>query len=99
MERCHQNNIEPNAARLQPMLEELKFMGAIISNQGMKPVPDKVAAITQMLPPEKKAALLRFIGMVNYLAPFCANIPELGDTTSANAHPGCCTFHLVGSSG
>ena len=63
--------------------ETQPFMGTIISNQGMKPDPDKVAAITQVQPLENKAALLRFIGMVNYLSPFCAN---LSDTTSANTH-------------
>ena len=52
-------------------------MGTIISDQGMKPDPDKVAAITQMPPPENKAALLRFIGMVNYLSPFCANLSSV----------------------
>ena len=73
MERCHKLNIKLNAAKLQFKLKELKFMGTIISDQGMKMDLDKVAAITQMQPPENKAALLRFIGMVNYLSPFCAN--------------------------
>ena len=72
MERCHKLNIKLNAARLRFKLKEFKFMGTIISDQGMKPDPDKVAAITQMQPPENKAALLRFIGIVNYLSPFCA---------------------------
>lgn len=48
MECCHQNNIKLNAAKLQFKLKELKFMGTIISDQGMKPDPYKVAAITQM---------------------------------------------------
>ena len=52
-------------------------MGTIISDQLMKPDPDKVAAITQMQPPENKAALLRFIGPVNYLSPFFANLSSL----------------------
>ena len=43
----------------------------------MKPDPDKVAAITQMQAPENKAAFLRFIAMVNYLSPFCANLSSL----------------------
>ena len=77
MERCHKLNIKLNAAKLQFKLQELEFMGTIISDQGMKPDPDKVAAITQMQPPENKAALLRFIGMVNYLSPFCANLSSV----------------------
>ena len=74
MERCHQRNIKLNADKLQFKLKELKFMGTIISDQGMKPDPEKVAAITQMPTPENKAALLRVIGMVNYLSPFCPNL-------------------------
>ena len=42
-------------------------MGTILTDQGMKPDPDKVAAITQLPKPQDKPALLRFIGMVNYL--------------------------------
>ena len=74
MERCLQKNIKLNAAKLQFKLRELKFMGTIISDQGMKPDADKVAAITQMPTPENKPALLRFIGMINYLSPFCENL-------------------------
>ena len=77
MERCHQKNIKLNAAKLQFKLRELKFMGTIISDRGMKPDPDKVGAITQMPPPENKPALLCFIGMINYLSPFCANLSSV----------------------
>ena len=52
MECCLQKNIKLNAAKLQFKLRELKFIGTIISDQGMKRDPDKVAAITQMSPPE-----------------------------------------------
>ena len=77
MERCHQKNIKLNATKLQFKLRELKFTGTIISDQGMKLDPDKVAAITQMPPPENEPALLRFIGMINYLSPFCANLSSV----------------------
>jgi len=77
MECCHRKNIKLNAAKLQIKLKELKFMGTIISDQGMKPHPDKVAAITQMPPPETKAAFLCFLGIVNYLSPFCANLSSV----------------------
>lgn len=77
MERCHKLNIKLNAAKLQFKFKELKFIGTIISDQGMKPDPNKVAAITQMQPPENKAALLRFIGMVNYLSSVCGNMSSV----------------------
>ena len=77
MERCHQRAIKLNAGKLRFKLKEVKFMGTIISDNGMKPDPDKVVAITQMPTPQNKPALLRFIGMVNYLSPFCPNLSSV----------------------
>lgn len=87
---CQQRNIDLNAAKLQLKLKELKFMGTIISNQGMKPDQDKVEAITHMPQPLNNAALLRFIGMVNYLSPFFANLSsaiQLARTLTQGAVP------------
>jgi hypothetical protein len=60
----------------------------------MRADPDKVAAITQMPTPQNKAALLRFIGMINYLSPFCDNI-SINNTALKNIHAGRCTIQLV----
>ena len=63
IEHCHQWNIKLNAQKLQFKLKEVKFMGTTITDQGIKPDPDKVAVITQMSAPQNKATLLRFIGI------------------------------------
>ena len=76
MECCHHENIKLNPQKLhvQFKLKEVKFMGTILTDQGMKQDPDKVAVITQLPTPQDKPALLRFISMVNYLSPFCTNL-------------------------
>ena len=74
MERCLQKNIKLNPTKLQFKLTEVKFMGNIITANGMKADPDKVTAITAMPTPRNKAALLRFLGMANYLSPYCSNL-------------------------
>ena len=74
MERCLQKNIKLNPTKLQFKLTEVKFMGNIITANGMKADPDKVTAITTMPTPRNKAALLRFFGMANYLSPYCSNL-------------------------
>ena len=74
MERCHQRSVKLKAGKLCFKLKEVKFIGTIISDNGMKPDPDKEAAIAQMATPQNKPTLLRFIGMVNYLSPFCTNL-------------------------
>ena len=74
MERCSQKNIKLNPNKLQFKLKEVKFMGNLITDKGMKPDPDKISAITNMPTPVDNAGLLRFIGMINYLSPFCQNL-------------------------
>ena len=74
MERCSQKSISLNPSKLQFKLKEVKFMGNIITHQGMQADPAKVSAITSMPAPRNKAGVQRFIGMANYLSPYCPNL-------------------------
>ena len=69
MNRAVEKDIRLNLAKLKFKLKEVKFMG-----DGKKPDQDKVRAIVDLPQPHDKAALLRFIGMMNYLSPFCPNL-------------------------
>jgi len=60
MERCLQKNIKLNPTKLQFKLTEVKFMGNIITANGMKADPDKVTAITTMSKLRNKAASYAF---------------------------------------
>lgn len=75
-----QKTIKLNPDKLQFKLREIKFMGNIITDAGIRPDPDKVKAITELEVPPNKSALLRFIGMANYLSPYCSNL-------SSTIHP------------
>jgi len=57
--------------------QEIKFLGHIISREGIKPDPEKIKAITEMSPPTTRKEAHRFIGMVNYLAEFSREIADL----------------------
>ena len=59
MERCSQKNIRLNPSKLQFKLKEVKFMGNIITHQGMQADPAKVSAITSMPAPRNKAGVQR----------------------------------------
>ena len=72
-ERCRKNNIKLNQAKFQFKTTEVKFMGHIISDSGIKPDPDKIESIIK-LQTTIEADLLRIIGMLNYLSPFCPNM-------------------------
>ena len=39
-------------------------MGHIVSDQGLKPDPDKIKAIINMLTPQDKEGVRRFLGLI-----------------------------------
>ena len=57
---------------------QVKFLGHIIDADGIRPDPEKVAAIADFPPPSNVTELQRFFGMVNYLGKF---IPGLAHKT------------------
>ena len=56
---------------------EIKFLGHLISSDGIRPDPDKVKAILDVKPPANKTEARRFTGMINYLSKFSSKIAEL----------------------
>ena len=54
--------------------ERVTFFGAEYSTQGMHPDPKKVQGITEMTVPTDKQQLQAFLGMVNYMGTFIANL-------------------------
>ena len=57
----------------------MAFYGNVISDQGLKPDPEKVNVIVKMPVPKEKVQLTSFLGMCQYLSPY---IPRLSDVTS-----------------
>ena len=53
---------------------EVRFLGHIIDETGVRPDPQKVASIENFPEPQNVVELRRYLGMVNYLAKF---VPEL----------------------
>ena len=52
----------------------MKYLGTIISKEGMKPDPTKVQAISEIPTPSDKASVRQLLGMINFLAP---HIPDM----------------------
>ena len=55
----------------------VKFMGHLLTSQGLRPDPEKIQAILQLLEPKDVTALKRFLGMVTYLAKFMPHLLEM----------------------
>lgn len=51
-------------------MDEIKYIGYVLSGEGLKP------AIVEIPKPQNKSALMRFLGMVQYLTKFVPNLSE-----------------------
>ena len=67
LERCLQRNIKLNAEKMKFKVPELKYVGHVISEEGLKPDPKKVEAVIRMPPPEDKQQLRRFMGSSHHI--------------------------------
>jgi len=65
-EKLQAAGIQINAAKCSFGLEEVNFLGYVISGHGIRPMEDKVTAIRQYKKPNNVLELRRFLGMLNY---------------------------------
>ncbi|KAI4884219.1 hypothetical protein NFI96_005617 [Prochilodus magdalenae] len=77
LDRIRSINLKLNRAKCKIRMTEVSYVGHVLSADGLKPDPEKVRAIQDMPEPEDKAALMRFLGMLQYLAKFIPNLAEV----------------------
>ncbi|XP_064410442.1 uncharacterized protein K02A2.6-like [Latimeria chalumnae] len=70
------NGLKLNKMKCQFKKTELLYLGEIISHAGVKPDPAKVQAIERMPSPTNKKELQKFMGMLNYLSKYIANLSD-----------------------
>ncbi|XP_057191716.1 uncharacterized protein K02A2.6-like isoform X1 [Triplophysa rosa] len=76
LERVRSINLKLNREKCKIRMDEIKYIGHVLSGEGLKPDPDKIKAIVEMYEPQDKSALMRFLGVVQYLAKFIPNLSE-----------------------
>ena len=83
LECCRQKSIKLNRDKVVLRVQQVGFMGHLLTEQGLKPDTDKVEAILKLETPGTKEEIERLNGTVNYLAKF---LPRLSpkDLTSAD---------------
>ncbi len=80
LKRCREIGIKLNPDKTEIGLTEIQYFGHVLSADGLKPDPAKVAAIRDMTPPENRSELETVLGMITYLSKFA---PDLAELTSA----------------
>ena len=61
-------------------MRKVEFAGHTISEHGLEPTNEHIKSIFEMPEPRNKAELETFLGMINYLAKFVPNMPNMNDT-------------------
>ena len=77
LKRTESAGVTLNPNKCEFLQSELKFLGNIINNQGVKVDPAKTKAILDMQPPNSVSEMRRFIGMANQLSKFIPCNAEL----------------------
>ncbi|CAK1598289.1 unnamed protein product [Parnassius mnemosyne] len=74
LSRLHKNGMKLRKDKCLFMVDEVKYLGYIISKDGIKVDPDKVAAIVKIPRPKDVSDLRSFLGLVNFYAKFIKNL-------------------------
>ena len=79
MERCRERNLKLNPDKLKLKRKELRFVGHLISQDGLKPDPDKIKAVQDMSRPEDVTGVRSFLSFVTYLSRFLPKLSEISE--------------------
>ena len=74
LERVREINLTLNPDKIKLRLQEVQFIGHLLTPQGVIPDPAKVEAILKMPLLTDVISLRKALGMVNYLAKFLPNL-------------------------
>ncbi|CEP09032.1 hypothetical protein, partial, partial [Parasitella parasitica] len=80
LERLDRYNLKINPKKCQWFQEEVKFLGFLVSSEGIRSNPDKVKVVKDWQPPVNKKGLLRFLGFAVFYHRFI-------DSLSTKAKP------------
>ena len=70
-------NVTINESKCHIRKSEVKFLGHIVSKDGLRPDPRRVSAVTDLKPPKNVTELRRLLGMFNFMSRFIANLSEV----------------------
>ncbi|KAK3773720.1 hypothetical protein RRG08_001449 [Elysia crispata] len=77
LRKCQEFGIKLNANKMDLAQDTIRFMGHIITKDGIRVDPDKIKAIYTHPVPKNLEQLRRFLGMVNYLARYMPSLTKV----------------------
>jgi transposase InsO family protein len=75
--RLRENNLKVKLSKCVFMRNSVKFLGHVISKEGLQTDPDKVAAIQKMPPPNNVNGVQQVLGLLNYYRTFVKDFAHI----------------------
>ena len=75
--RARELNIKFNPEKFQYRVNQVKYLGHIMSGKGISCDPDRIVAIEKIEPPKDKTDLQKLLGMINYVRSFIQNLAAI----------------------
>ena len=79
LQRAREQNLKLNKAKMRHHLTEIKYIGHVLSPEGVKADPEKVSDISSLATPTDSDQVRRFLGFTNYLAKFLPNLSTISE--------------------
>lgn len=76
-ERLRDANLTLNPDKCKFMMTETKYLGHIVSKDGVKPDPEKISAIVEYPVPRDVTQIRSFLGLLNFYRRFIPNFAEI----------------------
>lgn len=77
MARARELNMKFNKKKLQYRTNSVKYVGHIVSDEGIASDPERILAIQKIEPPKNKKALEKLLGFINYVREYIPNLAEI----------------------
>ena len=77
LDRARSSNLKLNPEKSKICRQQVRYVGHVITSEGVKPDPDRVQAIIDMPDPTDKQGVQRFMGMIGYVQKFIPNLSEI----------------------
>lgn len=77
LQRIENFNFLLGSDKCQFFTNQVKFLGHIIYEQGLRPDPDKISCIREMPSPNNISELRAFLGAINYYGKFIYKMQQL----------------------
>ena len=77
IERATSYNLKLNLQKCKIRQPQVSYVGLVLTAEGLKPDPAKIAAIRDKPTPQNREDIKRFLGMVTYLGKFVQNLSDV----------------------